>query len=82
MAKIKSQPCADCGNSYPPVCMDFDHRDPSAKRFIIATSGTRNREAVLAEIAKCDLVCANCHRIRTATQNANGVHANGRPRKV
>ena len=28
----------------------------------------QSKEAILEEIAKCDLICANCHRIRTAKQ--------------
>ena len=43
--------------------MDFDHRDPSMKSF--ALSGKvqlKSEEALLREVAKCDVVCANCHR--------------------
>lgn len=66
--KLKSGPCMDCGNKFPAVCMDFDHRDPSQKtRGVTAMTG-QTEEAILAEVAKCDLVCANCHRIRTAKQ--------------
>jgi hypothetical protein len=63
--QVKNVPCMDCGNCYPPECMDFDHRDPSGKRFTIAQNLTRRLSDVLEEIAKCDIVCANCHRIRT-----------------
>jgi len=63
---MKDKPCMDCGVKYPPYVMDFDHRDPSQKvggiNWLI-TNGTW--EQVLAEIEKCDLVCSNCHRIRT-----------------
>jgi hypothetical protein len=67
---LKDKPCADCGNKFPPECMDFDHRGRSQKKFGIsgAISSTRGNPAILEEIAKCDLVCANCHRIRTAKQ--------------
>ena len=57
-------PCLDCGET-DPVVLEFDHlRD---KEFGIS-SGIRDRnwQAVLAEIDKCDVVCANCHRRRTA----------------
>ena len=56
--------CVDCGET-DPVVLEFDHlRD---KEFGIS-SGIRDRnwEAVLNEIDKCDVVCANCHRRRTA----------------
>jgi len=67
----KNVPCADCGNKYPPTCMDFDHRDPSQKEFNLGSEAIREMyslEKLQAEIDKCDIVCANCHRIRTAIQ--------------
>lgn len=64
IAELKASPCLDCGNRFPPECMDYDHCR-GVKKFGIGTSHLRSREVILAEIAKCDLVCANCHRIRT-----------------
>lgn len=59
---LKNRPCIDCGLKYPPECMDFDH----VRGKKLFTIGERRRQSgLLAEIAKCDLVCANCHRIRT-----------------
>lgn len=63
--QAKSVPCADCGNRFPPVCMDFDHVR-GEKKFSLSRAMTRSMEEVLSEIAKCEVVCANCHRIRTA----------------
>jgi hypothetical protein len=63
---LKDFPCADCGNRFPPVCMDFDHRPGEVKLFNIGRNmHSRKWAETLAEIDKCDLVCANCHRIRT-----------------
>lgn len=62
---LKARPCMDCGQTFDPVCMDFDHRDPSTKRKSVAWMIAHGMNAVLAEIEKCDLVCANCHRLRT-----------------
>jgi hypothetical protein len=46
--------------------MDFDHTDPSVKvERVNQLVGKVSLDKVLAEIAKCDLVCANCHRLRT-----------------
>lgn len=62
----ESMPCMDCGQWFPHYVMDFDHRDPSEKEVNIAriaASGSLKR--IWDEIAKCDLVCANCHRFRT-----------------
>lgn len=66
----KAKPCQDCGHRFPPECMDFDHRDPATKtRAVAAMIGAGQKQATIeAEIAKCDLICANCHRIRTARQ--------------
>lgn len=65
--KLKSEPCTDCGASFPPYVMDFDHRDPSQKSDIVSRMVRRAVavKTILDEIAKCDLVCANCHRERT-----------------
>lgn len=62
----KNKPCVDCHTSYPWYVMDFDHVR-GEKKFTIGKAGNRNlsEASVLAEIAKCDLVCANCHRERT-----------------
>lgn len=70
--EIKNRPCADCGLEYPSVVMDFDHRDPKAKRFNISDATYRPRAIVLLEIEKCDIVCANCHRLRTQKQWREG----------
>lgn len=65
MDELKSMPCTDCGVKYPPYVMHFDHRDPSTKLFNIGHIVTRSMTLILAEIEKCDLVCANCHAERT-----------------
>ena len=61
---FESRPCLDCGQS-DPLVLEFDHRGD--KSFNVS-KGLRDLDwaAVLAEIAKCDVVCANCHRRRTA----------------
>lgn len=70
--ELKNQPCVDCQKTFEPFVMDFDHRDPSTKRYVIGfmVSKRMPREAIIEEIAKCDLVCANCHRIRTYRKKA------------
>lgn len=68
LREAKAKPCADCGQSYPPYVMDFDHREGEEKLFNVSSLNHHRWTAVnqlLAEIAKCDLVCANCHRERT-----------------
>lgn len=64
--RIRELPCADCGRRFPPCVMEFDHRDPATKRRLVPYMAGRYRfAALLVEIAKCDIVCANCHRERT-----------------
>ena len=70
IAALKAEPCADCGQRFPAVCMDFDHVDPETKSFGIARAvgDDYSLQRILDEIEKCELVCANCHRIRTASR--------------
>ena len=66
LKEYKANPCVDCGVSYPHYVMDLDHRDPSTKSFNPARLVNMGSWVKLQEeIAKCDLVCANCHRRRT-----------------
>jgi hypothetical protein len=65
----KDVPCLDCGGQFPPECMDFDHVKGS-KRFTIGASMQRGRTAVEKEMKKCEVVCANCHRIRSRSRRA------------
>lgn len=63
----ESKPCMDCKKFWPYYVMQFDHREGSDKKFDISKWAitSLNKEALMNEIAKCDLVCANCHAIRT-----------------
>jgi hypothetical protein len=62
---VKSgSPCTDCGVKYPHYVMDFDHLGDKSFNVSQASHWT-SLEAVKKEIAKCELVCANCHRERT-----------------
>ena len=55
--------CADCGYTGTAAALDFHHRDPKDKEFAIGGfNGSRRR--LLGEVEKCDLLCANCHRLR------------------
>lgn len=64
--EAKQQPCTDCKKVYHPCAMDFDHVR-GAKVAGLSWMVRRNRPAELIkeEMAKCELVCANCHRLRT-----------------
>jgi hypothetical protein len=65
--ELKRKPCADCERTFPSVAMDFDHIRGTKKANIAQMmKQSYSLEAILDEIAKCELVCANCHRVRTA----------------
>ena len=58
--------CMDCGGKYPSYVLDLDHRDPSKKSFTPShLYRTNSWNKMMIELEKCDVVCANCHRIRT-----------------
>jgi hypothetical protein len=63
--------CADCGYDKHPEALQFDHVR-GRKLFNIATHVTDRWERLLAEIAKCEVVCANCHSVRTYRRSRNG----------
>ncbi len=63
---LKTRPCTDCGDTFPHEAMDFDHVR-GVKVAGISDMWSWGRDKALAEIAKCELVCANCHRVRTYT---------------
>jgi hypothetical protein len=62
----EATPCTDCGGLFEACCMDFDHRGTDKHEEVgVLVSRTKPWQVIEAEIAKCDIVCANCHRIRT-----------------
>ena len=61
---LKVNPCVDCDGHFPPECMDFDHVR-GHKEFNVGNGKLMSQEKLQREIDKCDLVCSNCHRVRT-----------------
>jgi hypothetical protein len=63
----KETPCMDCKKSFPYYVMDFDHIKEQGYKIntISRLINTGSIRQVKEEIEKCELVCANCHRIRT-----------------
>jgi hypothetical protein len=61
--------CIDCGYNEHPAALDFDHIPGTVK---LGSVGNLIRDAswerIIAEMEKCEVVCANCHRVRTATR--------------
>lgn len=61
LKQIGCNKCKYCEEKHP-ACLDFHHRNADEKRFVIASNKKKNKDVLLEEIAKCDVVCANCHR--------------------
>lgn len=59
----KTLKCKLCGNTHP-ACLDFHHRNPNDKEKTVSQMvNTLSKKKLLEEINKCDVLCANCHRI-------------------
>lgn len=70
--------CADCGYRDHPAALDFDHLPGHVKELRVAQlSNGATKAKIDAEIAKCDVVCANCHRVRTANRRNEVGSPNG-----
>lgn len=66
IAEARAVPCLDCKRTFPIECMDFDHvRGQKVAALARAMNLGWSLDRVRDEIAKCEVVCANCHRIRT-----------------
>jgi hypothetical protein len=63
----EGKPCTDCGGHFPPYVLEWDHLPGFIKELVIANTrrAAHSRKRILAELEKCELVCANCHRERT-----------------
>lgn len=72
--------CSDCRRKFPPVAMDFDHvYGKKTKEIAILVGWGTPVDKIKKEIDKCELVCANCHRIRSFTKDThNRASSNGR----
>ena len=68
----ENTPYSDCHKVYPYYVMDFDHLDGHIKDGMVSFFAKTGRiEAMKKEIAKCEVVCSNCHRIRTHNRLQN-----------
>ena len=72
---LKTGTCTDCKLSFHPVAMQWDHRPGEVKLMSVSalSDGRASKERILKEIEKCDLVCSNCHAIRTFNRRTNRV---------
>jgi hypothetical protein len=82
---FKTGPCVDCGQSYEPSLMDFDHLKDKHKCISKMVIERTSKENLLAEMEKCELVCCYCHRKRTwdrQNHNCNRTEANKRNMEI
>ena len=77
LTEKKSAPCTDCGGRFAAVSMDFDHVKGDKRYNIAAAYRWLKWELLDVEVAKCELVCANCHRVRSSVRK----QSKGRPPK-
>ena len=74
----ETTPCADCGGHFHHAAMHFDHVPGHLKHREVSTLVHQGaRRAAMHEITKCELVCANCHAVRTY-ERVRGVAQPGR----
>ncbi len=64
--------CGDCGIGVGPF--EFDHVDPSTKRFTISKRPNMAWEKLVVEVDKCQLLCEPCHLAKTATEQTTWQH--------
>lgn len=58
--------CAHCGlemNEHNFPVFDFHHNNPSEKEYVWTKLRLFSDTRIQAELAKCTLLCANCHRL-------------------
>ena len=67
---LKNNPCVDCGES-DPVVLEFDHQRDKLFAIGDAPRKTTSIKVVAAEVAKCEVRCANCHRKKTYTERGH-----------
>ena len=66
LRELRRMPCADRGSEFTPYLMDFDHKESGGKSFwLLQRAGSVSHARLIAELEKCDIVCANCHRAHT-----------------
>jgi hypothetical protein len=71
MEYLQSHPCVDCG-LLDPVVMEFDHvRGVKLGNVTKMMYQKKRLDLVVAEIAKCEVRCANCHRRKTSRDNGS-----------
>lgn len=75
----ENHPCSDCSEQYPHYVMDFDHIESRGAKYANVADLVRkcvSFSTMMEEMSKCDVVCSNCHRIRTWARKCEPVSKN------
>lgn len=65
--EVKTKPCKDCGGKFAPYVMELDHLDGNKKIDSVSKmiNNEKSLKLILEEFDKTEVICTNCHRIRT-----------------
>lgn len=69
-AYLVEKGCADCGYNKHHAALEFDHLPKFEKTRNVMTMCYNSWEKIWAEVAKCEVVCSNCHSIRTFNRSS------------
>ena len=67
--KYLGEKCTKCGWHGNQAALQFHHKDPSKKDFIIGNVANKSWDSIKKELQKCILLCANCHMIEHSTKD-------------
>ena len=71
--EYKGGRCLRCKNIFPYPAFEFHHRDPETKDVSWTKLRLRSWDKIILELDKCDLLCANCHRIEHHEQRHSSI---------
>ena len=77
--EFKTHPCAICGKQYDHFNMQIDHIDPTTKLYDVCQLKSRKVEILLTELAKCQVLCALCHRRKSILEQQDDKYSAPRP---
>lgn len=63
--------CTKCGWIGNQAALQFHHKNPKEKDFVLGNVANKSWDSIKAEMQKCILLCANCHAIEHSTKNGN-----------
>ena len=67
--KLLGGKCTKCGWHGNQAALQFHHKDPNEKDFIIGNVANKSWDSIKTEMQKCLLLCANCHMIEHSSKN-------------